>query len=735
MRSLSIPGWLCRAAVVAAAAGAIAAFAAHETDPAAAAEGLYLAKWTAGALGAVALLAAGAHGRPRGLGAGAGFPADCTLGLGAALAVTAAWALPAGPSRGATVLLILTACLGLAAARRLAGESGDGGVARRGAGAARDDGAGRETRAERHVEPACDQAVGYGGRDGQSGKDGSSAAAGHGFRCQAGAVWRSCFAGWCSDLPAACGLCLGSQVLLRGDLLSAAGGAAGVAAQARPWVALVALPVAAGAALALLWRRYGALPAMAAGASAALVAPGWTVGTTLALIALAGGSELARGSAAEGAPPAAIQGDKRRLPAGAIWSKAASVVALLVPVAWQPRSGWSAALAGLAVAYPRLALGAAVPLAVLCRFVPLPGALAAHTGWREGAFGVSWVLLLVPAATLTLCGLAGGEPAAEISHATPLGFLRQAAAVARRLVTRRRLAARRRCTAAAALLIAFATPWVPDRSALAGAVALAALSLPASGVAAGVAAAWSAMLAGATALLAAYPWLRRDPLAGAVALAGGGFSAGPRLAAAVAGAALALGGALTLALRRREPAVSAPAAGSARPMRLGAAMTAAAVLAAMLIPLLVHPELALMVAGQTVLLDRQHPSWAGEVSPRRTAMVAVQSDLINAAGLANGTPVARIQLLASGSDTQDLQLLAGRDTGEWSARRADVAAAARLHSPAPWVSWIAGPFLGQRYRCRLAVPHGGSFARIRIDLAPGLPANTGLALHQVEVAP
>lgn len=76
---------LLRAAVPLAALAAIAVFAAREPAPAGA-EGIYLAVLAGAALLAVAFLA----------------PAPpVELGAGALLTVAAAWALPAGPGRGA----------------------------------------------------------------------------------------------------------------------------------------------------------------------------------------------------------------------------------------------------------------------------------------------------------------------------------------------------------------------------------------------------------------------------------------------------------------------------------------------------------------------------------------------------------------------------------------------------------------------------------------------------------
>ena len=650
MRSPLLKGRLARWALPPATLAAIGCFAAHEVDPAAAADGAYLGRLTAAVLVGVAALAP---------------PPAAELGLGGVLAAAAVWALPAGPGRGAAVMTLLIATLADAAGRRL----------RRLAGAAEDGaGAGR------------------------------------------------------ARLATGVALCFGCQVLLRGELLFAPGRAL------RPWVALLVLPVAAGAALALLWRRRGMVPALAAAAAAAVLAPGWTVATTLAMVALAGGDSLlgkdgvtARGSwwfrrvpasadrGEEGKAGALVAGTTRQLgrtPAalatGArhclphVTRLAAGVAALLLPVAWEPRAGWAAALAGLALWRPGLAAGVALPLAALMRGaalagVGLPGALAAHASWREGAAGLAWLVMLVPAAL----------PAARQP--------------------------RLRALLAGAALLAFATPWLPDRTALAAPIALAALALPAAGAAAGLAAVWSAAVLFGTALLASYPWLRPDSLSDALALLGRG--AGPRLAAMIGGAALLVTGAVELALRRSAAGPKARSPAAARGTRI-AAMAAGAVLLMTLVgPQVVSPGMALLAAGDAVMLDRAHPSWYLDLGPQRSRGLVLQTSLIHAAGLGGGTPVARVRLLGTGAPPVELQLRAGDDTGEWAARRPDVAAAARARAPRPWLAWVAGTFFGQRYRARLPLPRAGSFARLEIDLAAGLPPDTGLAIYQVELEP
>jgi hypothetical protein len=677
---------LARWALPPAALAAIGCFSAHELDPAATAEGAYLGRLAAAALVAVAALAP---------------PPAAELGLGAALAAAAAWALPASPGRGAVVAVLLAAALAIAGARRLRGSL------------AASPGGGGEERAR---------------------------------------------------LATAVALCFGWQVLLRGELLLAPGRAV------RPWVALLVLPLAAGAALALLWRRRGMLPALAAAGAAAVLAPGWTVATTLALVALAGGEALT----GDGAAPAGATGTRRfesaqaaavdrqrveteaeaeegaeaearagtslpaRGPAAGstrrpwrnwldrrtwrdrqAWRDwrhrrsaarvAAGTAALLLPVAWEPRAGWAAALAGLALWRPGLAAAVALPLAAWTRGASLaglhlPGALAAHASWREGAAALAFLVMLVPAA---------------LPAALPAARRRQS-----------------RALLAAAALLAFATPWLPDRSALAAPLALAALALPATGAAAGLTVIWSAALLIGTALLASYPWVRHDALGDALGLLGAdaGTGAGPGLAAAIGGAALLIAGtvALVLRLRQRLWQRQRPAA---RAGPIAAAAAGVALFAAMVGPQLASPGVALLGGGSAVLLDRANPSWHTDVGPQRLQGLALQTSLIHGTGLAGGTPVARVRLLGTGTAPLELLLRAGDDTGEWAARRTDVAATARLHPPPPWQAWVAGDFFGQRYRTRLPLPRSdsGSFARLEIVLAPGLPPDTAVALYQVEL--
>jgi hypothetical protein len=277
-RSLPLLDLVARAVVPLAAWAAMVAYAVREADPAALAEGRFLALVAAAVLLAAAALAPAPAWEP---------------GLGAVLATAIVWALPAGPGRGAALGLLLAAVLTVAAARRLAREL-----------------------------PGL-------------------------------------------PLEVAVALALGVQILLRGELLLAAD------LGLRTLVALLVLPVAGAAAVTILAQRHGGGRVLVAGGTALLLAPGWNVAATLALVALAAGDLLGR---PELAKPV----------------RAAALLVLLAPIAWQPGPGLAAAAAGLALAWPRLAVGLSLPLAAgLWLAWPQPVEVRIEQ--------VLWIPLLLPA--------------------------------------------------------------------------------------------------------------------------------------------------------------------------------------------------------------------------------------------------------------------------------------------------------------------------------------------------
>lgn len=248
-------------------------------------------------------------------------------------------------------------------------------------------------------------------------------------------------------LPVTIPLALGIQFLLRGELLFQP------QPDIRTLVALLVLPLAGAAAVTVLSERHGTLPLIAA-ATAVAVAPGWDVAATLGMVVLAAGDVLGRQDANR-------------------WVRAAAVLPFLVAVAWEPGPGLAAAVCGLALWHPRVALGIAVPVAAALLWVPW-----GDEGTREGLRQLAWLPLLLPAAVL---------PARDRIE---------------NVVT--------------AALIAATVPLIPDRAVLAAPLGLAALSLRPA-VPQRV---WTSALLGGTALLASYPWVREEPLAELLSLTG-----------------------------------------------------------------------------------------------------------------------------------------------------------------------------------------------------------------------
>jgi len=359
-------------------------------------------------------------------------------------------------------------------------------------------------------------------------------------------------------------------------------------------------------------------------------------------------------------------------------TKVAAVLAMLAPIAWSPGPGIAAAAAALVLARPKegpfVALAAAAGLAVFAISDP---------GWLTSV----WLpFLLLPAA----------------------------------LFSRRD----RLWSAAAGLALALAVPRTPDLSALAAPLALLTLDggapLPVGGGAMGggsgvrsLQAAWTATLLASTCLLASYPWLRAEPLRDALSL----FGLAPTPIAAV----VAVAGAEVLALVARLRLRLSPAALAACILFLAACLH---------IP---PPDTSLLPPATAMVVDAAHPAWNAALGRRSVRTVVLESSLSNGAGLANGTSVATVRLRGGDGRTSEWTIRAGIETGEWAARRPDVAAASVLKSPQPWISWVAGDFFGQRYRSLWKIDAPGPFTALSIERSPGLPPEVSLAIHLLEV--
>jgi hypothetical protein len=144
------------------------------------------------------------------------------------------------------------------------------------------------------------------------------------------------------------------------------------------------------------------------------------------------------------------------------------------------------------------------------------------------------------------------------------------------------------------------------------------------------------------------------------------------------------------------------------------------------------PGTEMLAPEMPVVLDAGHPVWEGELREQSVRSVVVESNLANGAGLASGTPVAVLQLRNLAGRTVGWTLKAGEHTGEWAARRPDVARLGALAPPA-WISWVAGDFFAQRYRSRWQLESPDRFVRLRIERAASAPPDLALALYQLEV--
>lgn len=359
-------------------------------------------------------------------------------------------------------------------------------------------------------------------------------------------------------------------------------------------------------------------------------------------------------------------------------ARAVALAVVLAPIAWQPGYGVAVAVCGLALAWPRVGAGLAVAVAIGLGIVFQPS-------WSGMVLHFSALPLLVPAALLP---------------------------------ERKRI-----WNVLAAALLAATVPLVPDLSTLAAPLALAALSLRRSAAFTVPQRVWTGSLLGGTALLASYPWLRRGPLPQALALLG--LPPGPELAVWTATLFLALAG-LGVWMGRGWGGWSGPL----RSTRLAGLSAACLILA--LLQGLPRAGTPLLPPQVPVVLDAGHPAWETDLPPQPVKSVVVESTLGSGADLPTGTPVAVLRLVSPAGRSVEWPLRAGQDTGDWAARRPDVAREGRP-APAAWVSWVAGDFFAQRYRSRLQLDGRDRFVHLRIERAPGVSPDLTVALYQLEL--
>jgi len=137
-----------------------------------------------------------------------------------------------------------------------------------------------------------------------------------------------------------------------------------------------------------------------------------------------------------------------------------------------------------------------------------------------------------------------------------------------------------------------------------------------------------------------------------------------------------------------------------------------------------------------VILKAGRAVWLDRFAAREIAGGVVDCNLIHGADLAVGTPVATLRLRdAEGALLGTWELLAGLDTAEWAAARADVAGRPGFRAPDPWLSQIApgGTFFAQRFRARFHLGEPEAVAQVVVRRDPELPADVELVIYRVEL--
>jgi hypothetical protein len=427
--------------------------------------------------------------------------------------------------------------------------------------------------------------------------------------------------------------------------------------------ALLLMPALAAFALFHLARRFGGERALAAFAVVALLAPGFNVNAVLLLLAAAG---------------AVHAGDAER------WrpSRWAAGAALLLPVLLRWPEGLLAGAAGATLLLESLAP----------RWVLLPPFLAA-----------------VVAAALT------GRPAGEPFEALLLMLALLPAALA--------APGRDHLRMAAGVLLVVGAGWLTaDSETWAAGGLLLALAVPARRPAVALQRWYFLFLLAGGLGLAAFPWLRPQPL--------------PELASLLAPSPLHFFAAAVLLvlapglLAERLPAP--PPWARAWPLLLPAILLAGWLLYRL--PAAGHS----LLGGEPQTLVEAKPRLRLEIGAFPFRHVVVDSQLFHGADLEPGQEVASLRFLGKGdAELLVLPLLAGDDTADWSAARKDVERRPDFRAPSPWLSQVApdGTFFSGRYRRRFDLPQTIDALALEVTRAGGLPAATQVALRELELRP
>jgi hypothetical protein len=117
--------------------------------------------------------------------------------------------------------------------------------------------------------------------------------------------------------------------------------------------------------------------------------------------------------------------------------------------------------------------------------------------------------------------------------------------------------------------------------------------------------------------------------------------------------------------------------------------------------------------------------------------LVIYSYLDNSAQLPAGTPVAELELVAPNGSISTWSLRVGVETGEWAARRPDVAALPGFRAPPTRLAWLAsdGRLFAQRYRALWSLETPIEARHLRILRSRDLPPESSLAVFHLELRP
>ena len=451
---------------------------------------------------------------------------------------------------------------------------------------------------------------------------------------------------------------LGTQLLARSDQLLSN------PMEPRILFGLVVLPLAAAWSLAQIDRLRGVEAALLAAGVCLLLAPGWSVAVVLSLLGVALRLVSPVGAAGRWIRFAALL---LLVVVAGVWHPGLPAVVLLALLVVSPTLDWKTGAASV--------LGTAVAL------VLLPGVRS----WEESLLAAGLVLVLLPAAPLV-----GGK---ESRRLVPL-----------------------------ALLLAFlAARTVPLPGALAAPLAALVLAFSRERTYLAVQRIWTGTLVTGTLLLAAYPWLRAEPLSDTLRLFGVGGDWSSVVAVVIVFLVIAW---LAGRAQARKPGVLIPA---------GMALMALAVAA-----FLQLPGASTSLTGTPIVLTAEQHEIALDLElGAPVGSVVVHSYLENSAPLTAGTPFAEVTLETAGGGHQRWLLRVGIESGEWAARRGDVASREGFQAPSPWLAWIPGDseIFAQRYRARWHLPEPAQATRLTITRLPELPSDVGIAILDLELQP